>query len=44
LTPNLEAGALLDLTISVDHEVVDGVPAARSGRRLAELIEQGDGL
>jgi pyruvate/2-oxoglutarate dehydrogenase complex dihydrolipoamide acyltransferase (E2) component len=35
---------LLDLTISVDHEVVDGAPAARFARRLAELVEQADGL
>ena len=40
----LQARELLDLTISVDHEVVDGAPAARFARRLAELIEQADGL
>lgn len=41
---DLQARELLDLTISVDHEVVDGAPAARFARRLAELIEQADGL
>jgi len=40
----LQARELLDLTISVDHEVVDGAPAARFARRLAKLIEQADGL
>jgi pyruvate/2-oxoglutarate dehydrogenase complex dihydrolipoamide acyltransferase (E2) component len=35
---------LFDLTISVDHEVVDGAPAARFARRLAELVEQAGGL
>ena len=35
---------MLDLTISVDHEVVDGAPATRFARRLAELVEQADGL
>jgi pyruvate/2-oxoglutarate dehydrogenase complex dihydrolipoamide acyltransferase (E2) component len=37
----------LSLTVSVDHEVVDGAPAARFTRRLKELIESGyslDGL
>jgi pyruvate/2-oxoglutarate dehydrogenase complex dihydrolipoamide acyltransferase (E2) component len=33
----------LSLTISVDHEVVDGAPAARFTRRLKELIESGYG-
>jgi pyruvate/2-oxoglutarate dehydrogenase complex dihydrolipoamide acyltransferase (E2) component len=40
----LQARELLDLTISVDHEVVDGAPAARFARRLAELVEQAAGL
>jgi pyruvate/2-oxoglutarate dehydrogenase complex dihydrolipoamide acyltransferase (E2) component len=40
----LQPRELLDLTISVDHEVVDGAPAARFARRLAELVEQADGL
>ena len=30
---------VLDLTISVDHAVVDGAPAARFAATLAELIE-----
>ncbi len=34
----------LSLTISVDHEIVDGAPAARFARRLKELIESGYGL
>lgn len=40
----LEPREVCDLTISVDHEIVDGAPAARFARRLAELIEQADGL
>jgi pyruvate/2-oxoglutarate dehydrogenase complex dihydrolipoamide acyltransferase (E2) component len=43
LTPDLEARERLDLTISVDHQVVAGVLGARFARRLAELIEQADG-
>ena len=34
----------LSLTISVDHNLVDGAPAARFVQRLAELIESGYGL
>lgn len=34
----------LSLTISFDHELVDGAPAARFTRRLKELIENGYGL
>lgn len=34
----------LSLTISVDHDIVDGAPAARFATRLQELIESGYGL
>ena len=34
----------LSLTISLDHEVIDGAPAARFTRRLKELIEAGYGF
>ncbi len=34
----------LSLTISVDHGIVDGAPAARFTQRLKELIESGYGL
>jgi pyruvate/2-oxoglutarate dehydrogenase complex dihydrolipoamide acyltransferase (E2) component len=34
----------LSLTISFDHELVDGAPAARFTRRFRELIESGYGL
>jgi pyruvate/2-oxoglutarate dehydrogenase complex dihydrolipoamide acyltransferase (E2) component len=34
----------LSLTISVDHDLVDGAPTARFVRRLKELIESGYGL
>jgi pyruvate/2-oxoglutarate dehydrogenase complex dihydrolipoamide acyltransferase (E2) component len=34
----------LSLTISFDHDIIDGAPAARFTQRLKELIETGDGL
>ena len=34
LNGQLEPRELLDLTISVDHDIVDGAPAARFARRL----------
>lgn len=34
----------LSLTISIDHDLVDGAPAARFAQRLKELIESGYGL
>ena len=34
----------LSLTISVDHDIVDGAPAARFIQRLKELIESANGL
>ncbi len=34
----------LSLTISFDHEILDGAPAARFTQRLKELIESGYGL
>jgi len=34
----------LSLTLSFDHEIVDGAPAARFASRLRELIEAGHGL
>ena len=34
----------LSLTISFDHEIIDGAPAARFTKRLKELIESGYGL
>jgi pyruvate/2-oxoglutarate dehydrogenase complex dihydrolipoamide acyltransferase (E2) component len=35
---------LLDLTITVDHAIVDGAPAARFARRLTGLLECADGV
>lgn len=40
----LEPRELLAVTISVDHAIVDGAPAARFARRLAELVEESAGL
>jgi len=40
----LEVREHLSLTLIFDHDVVDGGPAARFGRRFKELIESGHGL
>lgn len=40
----VEPREYLSLTVSVDHDVVDGAPAARFTQRLKELIEAGHGL
>ena len=40
----IEIREYLDLTISVDHDIVDGAPAARFARALVELIERGYGI
>jgi pyruvate/2-oxoglutarate dehydrogenase complex dihydrolipoamide acyltransferase (E2) component len=34
----------LNVTISFDHDIVDGAPAARFTQRLKELIEAADDL
>ena len=34
----------MHVTVSVDHDVVDGAPAARFGNELMNLIESGYGL
>ena len=34
----------LSLTVSFDHNMIDGAPAARFTERLKELIESGYGL
>ncbi|MFN2167693.1 MAG: 2-oxo acid dehydrogenase subunit E2, partial [Anaerolineae bacterium] len=38
------AREFLSLTMSFDHDIVDGAPAARFARRFTELLEQGWGL
>jgi pyruvate/2-oxoglutarate dehydrogenase complex dihydrolipoamide acyltransferase (E2) component len=40
----IEVREMLALTVSVDHDVIDGAPAARFGARLAELISGAAGL
>ncbi len=40
----LEAREFLSITLSFDHDIVDGAPAARFTQRLKELIENGYGL
>jgi pyruvate/2-oxoglutarate dehydrogenase complex dihydrolipoamide acyltransferase (E2) component len=40
----LEPREVLALTLSFDHDVVDGAPAARFTERFRRLIEAADGL
>ncbi len=40
----IEIREYLSMTISVDHNIIDGAPAARFTMRLKELIESGYGL
>ncbi len=40
----IEIREYLDLTISVDHDIIDGAPAVRFTQHLKELIESGYGL
>lgn len=40
----IEIREYLSVTVSLDHDVVDGAPAARFTQRFKELIEQGAGL
>ena len=39
-----KARELLSMTISFDHDIIDGAPAVRFTQRLKELIESGYGL
>jgi pyruvate/2-oxoglutarate dehydrogenase complex dihydrolipoamide acyltransferase (E2) component len=40
----IEIRELLNVTVSFDHDIVDGAPAARFTQRFKELIETGYGL
>jgi pyruvate/2-oxoglutarate dehydrogenase complex dihydrolipoamide acyltransferase (E2) component len=40
----VEPREILNLTVTFDHDIVDGAPATRFTRRLVELIESGYGL
>jgi hypothetical protein len=40
----IESREFLSMTLSFDHDIVDGAPAARFSRRFKELIETGYGL
>ena len=40
----IEIREYLSLTISFDHDIIDGAPAARFAQRFKELIETGFGL
>jgi len=41
---NIEKREYLSLTVTLDHDVVDGAPATRFVSRLVELLEEGYGL
>jgi pyruvate/2-oxoglutarate dehydrogenase complex dihydrolipoamide acyltransferase (E2) component len=40
----IEPREMLNLTVTFDHDIVDGAPAARFVHRLVELVESGYGL
>lgn len=40
----IEPREMLCLTVTFDHDIVDGAPATRFVRRLVELIESGYGI
>jgi hypothetical protein len=40
----IEVREVLDMTVSIDHDIVDGAPAARFVNQLRELVEGGYGL
>ncbi len=40
----IEVREVLDMTVSIDHDIVDGAPAARFVNQLRELVEDGYGL
>jgi pyruvate/2-oxoglutarate dehydrogenase complex dihydrolipoamide acyltransferase (E2) component len=40
----IEIREYLYMTVSVDHDVIDGAPAVRSLSRLTKLVEKGYGL
>ena len=40
----IEVREYLSVTVSFDHDIVDGAPAARFTQRLKELIETGYGM
>lgn len=40
----IEVRSVLSLSIMVNHDLIDGAPAARFSRRLQQIIETGEGL
>lgn len=40
----IEIREYMSITISIDHDIVDGAPVARFAQRLKELIESGQCL
>jgi pyruvate/2-oxoglutarate dehydrogenase complex dihydrolipoamide acyltransferase (E2) component len=40
----IEVREYLDVTLSFDHDVIDGAPAARFTQQFRELVEKGYGL
>jgi pyruvate/2-oxoglutarate dehydrogenase complex dihydrolipoamide acyltransferase (E2) component len=40
----IEIRQYMSVTVSIDHDIIDGAPAARFIQRLKELVEGADGL
>jgi pyruvate/2-oxoglutarate dehydrogenase complex dihydrolipoamide acyltransferase (E2) component len=40
----IEIREYLSVTISIDHDIIDGAPATRFAQRFKELVESGYGL
>ena len=41
---HIEIRQYMSVTVSIDHDIIDGAPAARFIQRLKELVERADGL
>ena len=44
MAERIEIREYLSLTVSFDHDIIDGAPAARFTERFKDLIESGYGL
>ena len=44
MNDRVEVREMLSVTVSVDHDIVDGAPATRFARRLRDLIQSASGL
>jgi pyruvate/2-oxoglutarate dehydrogenase complex dihydrolipoamide acyltransferase (E2) component len=44
IADQIEVRECLSMTISLNHDIIDGAPAARFTKRFTDLIESGYGL